>query len=237
MTKIRTLIEGIFQLLLLPIFYLPGPAGNALRYRYWKRRLKHLGKGVIIDIGVHIQNPQYVSIDDNTWIDKYVILIAGPPNGKRETLVKKNPNFLLKAGELFIGKNCHIGAFTIISAIGGVHIQNDVTFSAGCRVYSFTHHYRSFAHPHDSSFGFGSRIDENRQCMLLGPIVFEENVGVALGCIVLPGVTVAKNSFILINSVVTKDIPPNSLAAGNPAQVIGERFITSRVANCADKKS
>jgi len=183
-----------------------------------------LGKEVIIDIGVHIQNPQYVSIDDNTWIDKYVILIAGPPSGERETVYRQNPNYRLGRGELSIGKNVHIAPFCIISGMGGVMIGDNVGLSTGCKVYSFSHHYRSFKDPSNSSIAFSPMVERECQAMLLGPVVFENNTGMALNCVVLPGVTVGQNSFVMINSVVTKDVPPNSLVAGYPARVVGQRF-------------
>lgn len=47
-----------------------------------------------------------------------------------------------------------------------------------------------------------------------------DNVWICAGVIVLPGITIGKNSVIGAGSVVTKDIPPNSLAVGNPCEVI-----------------
>jgi len=223
MRKLKMIMLGIWQLFTLPILYLPGPVGNRLRYLYYKSRLRHLGRNVIIDVGVYIQNPEFVSIDDNTWIDRYVILLAGPPRGKRETLLRVNKNFTLKPGELFIGKNVHIAPYSIISAIGGVHIGNDVTLSSGCKIYSFSHHYRSAKNP-SKVISFGSQVDPDKQCMIQGPVVIQDNVGLALNCVVLPGVTIHQNSFIFINSVVHSDIPENSLTAGNPAKVLKERF-------------
>jgi maltose O-acetyltransferase len=52
------------------------------------------------------------------------------------------------------------------------------------------------------------------------PVILERNVWLASRVIVLPGVTVGENSVIGAGSVVTKDIPPNVLAAGIPAKVI-----------------
>lgn len=52
------------------------------------------------------------------------------------------------------------------------------------------------------------------------PVILEENVWLAARVIVLPGVTIGTNSVIGAGSVVTKDIPPNVLAAGIPAKVI-----------------
>ena len=52
------------------------------------------------------------------------------------------------------------------------------------------------------------------------PIVIEKNVWIAAGAIVIGGVTVGENSVVAAGSVVTKDIPPNTLAGGNPARII-----------------
>lgn len=58
------------------------------------------------------------------------------------------------------------------------------------------------------------------------PVHIEKNVWIGAGAIILPGVTVGENSVIGAGSVVTKDIPPNVVAVGNPCRVlrpIGDR--------------
>ncbi len=52
------------------------------------------------------------------------------------------------------------------------------------------------------------------------PIIIEDGVWIGARCIILKGVTIGKNSVIGAGSVVTKSIPANSIAAGNPARVI-----------------
>jgi acetyltransferase-like isoleucine patch superfamily enzyme len=54
----------------------------------------------------------------------------------------------------------------------------------------------------------------------VAPVVLEKNVWVTVGVIILPGVTIGEGSVIAAGSVVTENIPPNCLAAGNPAKVI-----------------
>jgi acetyltransferase-like isoleucine patch superfamily enzyme len=53
-----------------------------------------------------------------------------------------------------------------------------------------------------------------------GKIIIEDNVFIGTNAIVLKGVTIGTNSIIGAGSVVTHDIPPNSVAAGNPCKVI-----------------
>ena len=50
--------------------------------------------------------------------------------------------------------------------------------------------------------------------------MIEDGCWIGGGVIILPGVTIGKNSVIGAGSVVTKDIPANSLAVGNPCRVI-----------------
>lgn len=52
------------------------------------------------------------------------------------------------------------------------------------------------------------------------PVIIEDNVWIGINCIILKGVQIGKNSAIAAGSVVTKSIPPNSVAAGNPARVV-----------------
>jgi maltose O-acetyltransferase len=52
------------------------------------------------------------------------------------------------------------------------------------------------------------------------PIAIEGNVWLGGGVIVLPGVTIGENSVVGAGSIVTRDLPPNVVAAGNPARVV-----------------
>jgi maltose O-acetyltransferase len=52
------------------------------------------------------------------------------------------------------------------------------------------------------------------------PITIEDNVWLGGGVIVCPGVTVGEHSVVGAGAVVTRDVPPNSVAVGNPARVV-----------------
>lgn len=54
------------------------------------------------------------------------------------------------------------------------------------------------------------------------PVTIKDNVWIGSGVIICPGVTIGKNSVIGAGSVVTKDIPANSIAVGNPCKVMRE---------------
>ncbi len=62
--------------------------------------------------------------------------------------------------------------------------------------------------------------DEYPEIDIVKPIVIGNNVYIGYGCIVLPGVTIGDNVVIGAHSLVSKDIPSNSVAVGSPARVI-----------------
>ena len=54
------------------------------------------------------------------------------------------------------------------------------------------------------------------------PVKIGKNVWIGAGCIVLPGVSIGDNTVIGAGSVVTKDIPENVVAVGNPCRILRE---------------
>ena len=69
----------------------------------------------------------------------------------------------------------------------------------------------------------GHPIDpQSRRYMYAFPVTIGDNVWIGAGAIICPGVTIGENSVIGAGSVVTRDIPPNVIAAGNPCKVLRE---------------
>jgi len=62
--------------------------------------------------------------------------------------------------------------------------------------------------------------DEIPDLQVFGTITVNDNCYIGTNSIILPGVTIGPNAIIGAGSVVTKDVPPNSIAAGNPAREI-----------------
>lgn len=206
------------------VTYLPGESGQVLRYRYWKKRLRYLGENVKIDEGVYFSNPKYIHIDDNSWIDKNVVIMAGPFNSKRELRTIKNPSYPGEPGVVFIGKHCHIGHSNVLSGISaGLYISDYCATASNCKFYSLTHHYKSFAQPEKIVCTSGQSPAE-MQCLMDGAIYLGPNVGMALNCIFLPGVTLPGHNAIHINTTVYKGrYPEYARLQGDPAKVVGDR--------------
>jgi len=222
----KWLIKAPLAIIKTIIFHCPGPIGHRLRARYWRQKLQYLGNRVKIDVGVYFQHPEFISIDDDSWIDRHVIILAGPDQSSRARKYIENPSFRLNKGSVFIGKRNHIAPFCILSGMAGIQLGDDCTLAAGSKLYSFSHHYRSLEEPENRNIIFGSRSASTQQYMIEGPIVLGDNVGTGLNTIILPGVSIQKESFVAINSVVYSSFNENSFLKGDPAKYIKPRFKT-----------
>ena len=60
----------------------------------------------------------------------------------------------------------------------------------------------------------------DRAVLTCKPVVLKKNCWIGAGAVILPGVTVGENSIVGAGSVVTKDVPANTVVAGNPAKFI-----------------
>lgn len=220
----KKMIRFIQETYLSWIRYLDGPIGEHKRYVYYKRRLCHLGKNVVIDTGVFFIDCQYISIYDNVYIDKNCIIAASPENldiSSRIIKENRNPDFQLQRGELKIGDNCHIGHNCLIYACLGVDIEKNCVLSTGVKLYSLT----SMAYnPYDRTEITSVVPYNGKSPSLIGPIVIKENSWIGIDSIISPGVSIGKNSFVRSNSIVMNSCEENSYLAGDPAKFIRHRF-------------
>ena len=103
--------------------------------------------------------------------------------------------------KLVIGERCGFSGVTIW-CFKSITIGNDVRVGANCFILD------GDGHQGDPRAGKNS------------PVVIGDNVWLGANVTVLKGVTIGENSMIGMGSVVTKDIPANVMAAGNPCRVI-----------------
>lgn len=107
-------------------------------------------------------------------------------------------NWLVQHKENFkLGHMTDIGAFTYINAKNGVVIEDCVQVGSHCSIYSV------------------STIDNKE-----GRVVLKKNCKIGSHSVIMPGVTIGKNSVIGAFSFVNKNIPDNAIAYGVPVKVV-----------------
>jgi acetyltransferase-like isoleucine patch superfamily enzyme len=225
-SRLRFILEALFDFQLLLVTHWPGATGYRIRYAFWKKRLRFLGENVLLDTGIHFQSPAFIEIEGNCWIDRNVVIMAGPDQSAREKIIKRNKQFPGIPGVVHIGRNVHVGPGCVLSGISsGIFISDDCGLSANTKLYAFSHHYRSKTSPSDTNISFGPLVSQERQCLMEGAIYLGNNTGIALNCVILPGTSIAENCFVAINSVVSGgSFEQNCVIAGNPAKRVSDRF-------------
>ncbi|MCW4033865.1 MAG: acyltransferase [Candidatus Bathyarchaeota archaeon] len=116
------------------------------------------------------------------------------------------------SGKITIGKNTLINyGCSIVSGYEEIRIGNNVLIGDHTVINTIKHNF--------------DKIDTpiNQQGTTEKPIIIEDDVWIAAHCTIIQGVTIGKHSVIGAHSLVTKDIPPYSIAYGVPARKIKTR--------------
>lgn len=113
-----------------------------------------------------------------------------------------------KNGSIHIGKRVLINDFCYISSNSSISIGDDVMIAEMVAIRDFDHSYSLTSLP------------INAQGLESAPVNIESNVWIGRLSTITKGVTIGTGSVIGANSVVTKDIPPYVVAAGQPARII-----------------
>lgn len=122
------------------------------------------------------------------------------------------PGVMLQ-GNITIGEDCSVQVYSVLTGYpkGEIRIGNGVRIASHTVFVGANHRYEDPAVP--------IRLQGLREA----PIVVEDDVWIGSHVCVLAGVTIGRGSVIGAGSVVTKSIPPNSIAVGVPAKVIRKR--------------
>lgn len=133
-----------------------------------------------------------ISIGAGTFVDRGVIMRA-------------------LGGNISIGKDCSINAYSVIYGGGGLVIGNDVLIATHTLIIPSNHIFRD------------SRTLIRNQGLSLKGIVIEDDVWLGAGCRILDGVRIAKGTVVGSGAVVTRSTDPYVIVAGIPACMISKR--------------
>lgn len=101
-----------------------------------------------------------------------------------------------------IGKNVVVMPGCLMMSAGGITIDDGAMIAANVQLISNNHDLYE------------------RQVITCKPVHIGKNAWIGAGATILPGVTVGDNAVVGAASVVTKDVPPDTIVAGNPAKFI-----------------
>jgi len=161
--------------------------------RFAPEDLAACGDGCVFEEGVLVFHP------DRVWIG------AGVYVGHRAILKG------YYAGDLRIADGVWIGQQAFLHAAGDLTIGRNVGIGPGVKIITSAH------------------TDPGRDTPTLhAPVEFaavsiEEDAHLGVGAIILPGITIGRGAQVGAGAVVTRDVPPYAVAAGNPARVLRER--------------
>lgn len=128
---------------------------------------------------------------------------------------------LERAGASFsVGDRSFIGN-GLISIANSVEIGNDVMLSWGVTISDHNSHSLKFSERKQDveNWRVGSK---DWDAVKIGRVVIHDKVWIGFNAIVLKGVTIGEGAIVGAGAVVTKDVPPWTVVAGNPAKVIRE---------------
>ena len=163
-----------------------------------KLQLGKCGKNFRVDERVRFFYPKKIEIGDYCDIAQNVVFAP---------LVNHRGG--VYPSRIIIGNRVHFGAFDRIASMNEVRIDDDVLFAAFVHITDHSHDYHDIELP------------INKQGVISkGPVHICRGAWLAFGCHVLSGVTVGEHSVVAANAVVTKDVPPYTVVAGNPARIV-----------------
>ena len=170
---------------------------------YKSHMFQTFGKHVSLGRNTTYIGEQYISIGRNTSLGDYGMLTAydqyAPANQKFTPLIA-------------IGEQCCIGAHSHITAINKIVIGNNVLTGPRVLITDNAHGNVDIRTLHLAPIV--------RPLISKGEVVIGDNVWIGEGAMILPNVHIGEHAIIAANSVVTKDIPAYSIAAGVPAKII-----------------
>ena len=105
-----------------------------------------------------------------------------------------------------VGKDVFINSGCRFQDHGGITIDDGAQIGHNVVIATLNHNF----------------IPEKRRNMFAKPVHIGKNVWIGSNSTVLPGITIGENAVVGAGSVVTKDVPPMTVVAGNPARIIKE---------------
>ena len=121
-----------------------------------------------------------------------------------------------------IGENCYIATPLYMNIASNIHIGNHVSINPYFRCMSagniYIEDYAQIAM--NVSLITNNHDFYDRAVLTIKDIHIKKNAWIGAGVTILPGITIGENAIVGAGSVITHDVEPNTVVAGNPARII-----------------
>ena len=145
-------------------------------------------------------------------VREYMKQILGKPLEKSTTVLP--PLYIDYGKPITIGKGCFIQQCCTFFGRGGITIGNDVFIGPKVNLITINHDPNPENRSANPTQAAVQEITYGR------PIVIEDKAWIGINSTILPGVRIGYGAIVGAGSVVTKDVPPMTVVAGNPARFI-----------------
>jgi acetyltransferase-like isoleucine patch superfamily enzyme len=191
--------------------------GLAIRWRMGSTKgLFLIGKGVTIRQGHYIKVGRNFIAQDNCEINglsKKGLIFGDKVTVGSYAIIRPTNLYGGDAGMgLKIGNNSSIGSYSYVGCSGYIEIGDNVMISPRVSIYSENHNFSDIDRP---------MIEQG---VTRSFVKIENDCWIAANSIILAGVTIGQGSIVAAGSVVTRDVEPFSVVAGNPAKSIKSRI-------------
>lgn len=165
---------------------------------YWSRKFGSMDGYIRMGENITFQHPECLHFGKGTGIGKYAYFLPCTEFAG----IKYNP-------QIIVGDGTWIGIRNSFACIDKIEIGKNVLFAGYVHITDHSHGYENVEEPIMS-----------QKLISKGPVTIEDDCWLGFGSEILSGVHIGRHAIVAARAVVTHDVPPYSIVAGNPAKVI-----------------
>ncbi len=160
---------------------------------FTRAELARCPESVVLEPGVLIFHPENVLLDEDVYVGHYAILKGYFRN------------------QLVVGAGSWIGQAAFLHAAGGITVGKRVGIAPQASILTSVHKDPGRDRP---------IMDGEIEARA---VVLEDGCDIGVGAVILPGITIGNGAQVGAGAVVTHDVPPFAVVAGNPARLLRHR--------------